>query len=83
MNFLIRLQPKTLLWASVVVAIITIIMKTMAWYITDSVGLLSDAMESFVNLASAIFALLMVTVAEPKPGEALGVASAAPLREAV
>jgi cation diffusion facilitator family transporter len=59
-----RLSPKTFLWASVVVAIITIVMKTLAWYITDSVGLLSDAMESFVNLASAIFALLMVTVAE-------------------
>jgi cation diffusion facilitator family transporter len=44
-------------------------MKTMAWYITDSVGLLSDAMESFVNLASAIFALLMVTVAQ-QPADA-------------
>jgi len=55
MNFLSQLQPKTLLWVSVVVAIITIVMKTLAWYITDSVGLLSDAMESFVNLASAIF----------------------------
>ena len=69
MNFLIRLQPKTLLWASVVVAIITISLKTLAWYITDSVGLLSDAMESFVNLASAIFALLMVTVAEQPADE--------------
>ena len=49
MNFLSQLQPKTLLWVSVVVAIITIVMKTLAWYITDSVGLLSDAMESFVN----------------------------------
>ena len=37
---------------------------TVAWYITDSVGLLSDAMESFVNLASAIFALMMVTIAQ-------------------
>jgi len=55
---------KTLLWASVVVAIITITLKTLAWYITDSVGLLSDAMESFVNLASAIFALMMVTIAQ-------------------
>jgi cation diffusion facilitator family transporter len=69
MNFLIRLQPKTLLWASVVVAIITILMKTLAWYITDSVGLLSDAMESFVNLASAIFALVMVTVAQQPADE--------------
>src|SRR6185437_52108 len=38
-------------------------MKSAAWWITDSVGLLSDAMESFVNLASAIFALVMVTIA--------------------
>ena len=57
-------SPRTLLWASVVVAIITITLKTLAWYITDSVGLLSDAMESFVNLASAIFALMMVTIAQ-------------------
>jgi cation diffusion facilitator family transporter len=64
-----RLSPKTLLWASVVVAIITIVMKTLAWYITDSVGLLSDAMESFVNLASAIFALIMVTVAQQPADE--------------
>ena len=46
-----------------VVAIITIAMKTWAWWITDSVGLLSDAMESLVNLASAIFGLMMVTLA--------------------
>jgi cation diffusion facilitator family transporter len=58
------LTPKRLLWASVVVAIVTITLKTLAWYITDSVGLLSDAMESFVNLASAIFALMMVTIAQ-------------------
>ena len=56
-------SPRTLLWASVVVAIITITLKTWAWWITDSVGLLSDAMESLVNLASAIFGLMMVTVA--------------------
>jgi cation diffusion facilitator family transporter len=56
--------PRTLLMASVVVALITITLKTLAWYVTDSVGLLSDAMESLVNLASAIFALVMVTVAE-------------------
>ena len=56
-------SPRTLMWASVVVAIITITLKTLAWWITDSVGLLSDAMESLVNLASAIFGLVMVTVA--------------------
>jgi cation diffusion facilitator family transporter len=58
------LTPQRLLGASVVVALVTIVMKTGAWYITDSVGLLSDAMESFVNLASAVFALVMVTIAQ-------------------
>ncbi len=38
-------------------------MKTAAWWVTGSIGLLSDAMESFVNLASALFALAMVTIA--------------------
>ncbi len=48
---------------SAAAAVVTILLKTAAWYITDSVGLLSDAMESFVNLASALFGLLMVTIA--------------------
>lgn len=58
------LTPKRLLWASIAVAVITITLKTLAWVVTDSVGLLSDAMESFVNLASAVFALMMVTIAQ-------------------
>ena len=58
------MQAKTLLKLSVAAAVATIVMKTAAWWITDSVGLLSDAMESFVNLASALFAIAMVTVAE-------------------
>ena len=57
------LTPQGLLWVSVVVAVITISLKTLAWYLTDSVGLLSDAMESVVNLASAVFGLMMVTIA--------------------
>jgi len=57
------LTPKRLLMASVLVAMVTIVLKTLAWYVTDSVGLLSDAMESLVNLASAIFGLVMVTIA--------------------
>jgi cation diffusion facilitator family transporter len=61
--YLQSLTPQRLLWASVVVAMITITLKTLAWYLTDSVGLLADAMESFVNLASAIFGLVMVTIA--------------------
>jgi cation diffusion facilitator family transporter len=55
--------PKNLLKLSVLVALATIALKTLAWWLTDSVALLSDATESFVNLASAMFALQMVTVA--------------------
>ena len=63
------LTPKRLLMASVAVAVVTIGLKTLAWWLTDSVGLLSDAMESLVNLASAMFGLLMVTVAQAPPDE--------------
>jgi cation diffusion facilitator family transporter len=63
------LPPHVLLRASIVVAAITILMKTAAWWITQSVGLLSDAMESLVNLASAAFGLLMVTIAR-RPADA-------------
>lgn len=58
------MQVKTLLRLSVATAIAAIGMKSLAWWVTGSVGLLSDAMESFVNLASALFALAMVTIAE-------------------
>ena len=57
------MQVRTLLLLSAATAVVTIAMKTAAWWITGSVGLLSDAMESFVNLASALFALVMVTIA--------------------
>ena len=57
------LTPAQLLRLSIVVALVTIVLKGAAGYITNSMGLISDAMESFVNLASATFALAMVTVA--------------------
>lgn len=57
------LSPDLLLRLSVAVAVLTIGLKTLAWWLTSSVGLLSDAMESIVNLASAAFALLMVRIA--------------------
>ncbi len=63
LSLLQKLTPQRLLMASVVVALVTITLKTLAWYVTGSVGLLSDAMESLVNLASAIFGLVMVTIA--------------------
>ena len=58
------MQVQTLLKLSIAAAVATIVMKTTAWWITDSVGLLSDAMESFVNLASALFGLAMVIIAQ-------------------
>jgi cation diffusion facilitator family transporter len=48
---------------SVAVAVANIALKTAAWWLTDSVGLLSDAIESLVNLAGAGFALMMVVIA--------------------
>lgn len=58
-----RIPPQVLLRWSIAVAVATIVLKTLAWWVTGSVGLLSDAMESLVNLASAVFALVMVKIA--------------------
>lgn len=58
------LTPQRLRMVSVLVALVTIVLKTGTCYITDSVGLLADAMESFANLASAIFGLTMATIAQ-------------------
>ncbi|MFG2087102.1 cation diffusion facilitator family transporter [Spirillospora sp. NPDC048824] len=46
-----------LLWLSVAAAVATISLKTGAWLLTGSVGLLSDALESVVNLVAALVAL--------------------------
>jgi cation diffusion facilitator family transporter len=50
-------------WLSIAAAIATITLKMGAYLLTGSVGLLSDALESLVNLASAIMALGMLTIA--------------------
>ena len=50
-------------WLSIAAAIATILIKGVAWKMTGSVGLLSDAIESFVNLAGAMMALWMLTLA--------------------
>lgn len=62
-------SPATLLKLSAAVAVLTIALKTLAWALTGSIGLLSDAMESFVNLAGALFALWMVGIAQ-RPADA-------------
>jgi len=46
-----------LLWLSIAAAVATIALKTTAWLLTGSVGLLSDAAESVVNLVAAVFAM--------------------------
>jgi cation diffusion facilitator family transporter len=51
-------------WLSIAAAVLTIGLKTGAWWMTGSVGLLSDAMESIVNLVGGLMALAMLTVAE-------------------
>lgn len=50
-------------WLSIAAALATILLKGWAWWLTGSVGLLSDALESFVNLAGALMALAMLTLA--------------------
>jgi len=50
-------------WLSIATAVVTIALKAGAWYITGSVGLLSDAAESVVNLVAAFFALIALRVA--------------------
>ena len=54
---------KRFAWLSIAAAIATIALKTAAYLLTGSVGLLSDAVESLVNLVGAIMALAMLTVA--------------------
>lgn len=50
-------------WISIGAAVSTMALKTIAYLLTGSVGLLSDALESLVNLAGALMALAMLTVA--------------------
>lgn len=56
-------------WLSVAAALATIALKSLAWWLTGSVGLLSDALESIVNLAAAMLALTMLRVAASPPDE--------------
>lgn len=60
---------KRFAWLSIAAALATIGLKTAAWWLTGSVGLLSDALESGVNLAGALMALAMLTVAAQPPDD--------------
>lgn len=55
---------------SVAAALATMALKTLAWHFTGSVGLLSDALESSINLAAALLALAMLRLAAAPPDAA-------------
>ena len=58
-----RAYLKRFAWLSIAAAVSTIVLKATAYFLTGSVGLLSDALESLVNLAGAIMALTMLSIA--------------------
>jgi cation diffusion facilitator family transporter len=66
---MISASLKRYAWLSIAAALATILLKGVAWWLTDSVGLLSDALESFVNLAGALMALAMLSLAAQPPDE--------------
>ena len=56
-------------WLSIFAALLTIGLKAGAYFLTGSVGLLSDALESMVNLVAAIVALIVINIAFQPPDE--------------
>ncbi len=56
-------------WLSIGTAVFTILLKATAYLLTGSVGLLSDALESGVNLVAAVFALIVLIIAAAPPDE--------------
>ena len=50
------------IWLSIAAAVSTIALKAGAWYLTGSVGLLSDAIESIINLIAAVMAMAMLRI---------------------
>ncbi|HOV12246.1 MAG TPA: cation diffusion facilitator family transporter [Bacteroidales bacterium] len=62
-----RKSLASIVWFSIIASILTILLKSTAYYITGSVGFFSDAMESFINLAAAIIAFIMLTIAARPP----------------
>src|SRR5690606_12916095 len=56
------------IYLSIAAAIVTILLKYYAYHVTGSMGLLSDALESFVNLFAAVVALIMLRISQ-KPAD--------------
>ncbi len=63
------MQARHYFWLSTAAALLTMALKTIAWWLTGSVGLLSDAMESVVNLVAALFGMAMVAIALAPPDQ--------------
>lgn len=60
-------SPTFYAWLSLATSIVTIVLKFAAYYYTGSVGLLSDAIETLVNIAAALVALAVLTYSAAKP----------------
>ncbi|QWF71309.1 cation transporter [Methylomonas paludis] len=56
-------------WLSLLAAIFTIALKSYAYWLTNSVGLLSDALESVINLIAAIIMLIVLSIAARPPDD--------------
>jgi len=56
-------SPKRYAIYSIIASVITLVLKFSAWAMTDSVGLLSDATESIINVTAAVMALTVITIA--------------------
>ncbi|HNP01726.1 MAG TPA: cation transporter, partial [Agitococcus sp.] len=50
-------------WLSIATAFFTLGLKIVAYWMTNSVGMLSDAIESIVNVGAAVMALTMLNIA--------------------
>jgi len=56
-------------WLSIIAAVLTIGLKSYAYWLTGSVGLLSDALESLINLVAAVIVLISLNIAARPPDE--------------
>ena len=60
-------KPESYAWLSIGTAVVTVMLKALAYFLTGSVGLLSDAIESLVNLLAAVVALVALSIAARPP----------------
>lgn len=56
-------------YLSIAAALATIVLKSIAYLLTGSVGILSDALESIINLIAACVALIAIRVSQKPPDE--------------